>query len=148
MLNTDIMKKIIVVLSIASALAIVSCNGGNTESNNPAADTMAVGKPGQDVAGNGPLFSSDDASLQEAVRLVSSNDCATCHRVNEKSIGPAFKQVADKYENNEAMVDELAAKIVKGGSGRWGEVMMPPHQNVTIPEAREMSRYVLSLKTK
>lgn len=142
------MKKLIIVISIASAFAMISCNGGNMKSNNPAQDTMAVGTPGQDVPGNGPLFSSDDPTLAEGVRLVSSGDCATCHRVNEKNIGPAFKQVADKYENNEAMTDELATKIVRGGSGRWGEVMMPPHPNITIPQAREMAKYVLSLRTK
>ena len=56
--------------------------------------------------------------------------------------------IADKYGNSEAMADELSLKIIKGGSGRWGQVVMPPHDNISTQDATDMARYILSLSTK
>ncbi len=63
-------------------------------------------------------------------------------------IGPSYQMIADKYGYNEGMVDELAKKIISGGSGRWGSVVMPPHDDINVNDAREMARYILSLSNK
>jgi len=47
-------------------------------------------------------------------------DCKTCHKVDEKSIGPSFTDVAKRYAKDPEMVSKLMGKIVKGGSGNWG----------------------------
>src|SRR5438270_5271314 len=79
--------------------------------------------------------------------LIAAQDCKTCHTVNKKNIGPSFQMIADKYGNSEAMADELSLKIIKGGSGRWGQVVMPPHNNISTQDATDMARYILSLNT-
>jgi cytochrome c len=42
----------------------------------------------------------------------------------------------------------LAEKVVKGGTGVWGDVAMPPNAVVTIADAEQMVKYILLLKNK
>jgi cytochrome c len=86
---------------------------------------------------------SDAISVGEA--LVKANDCKTCHHVTNKIIGPSHTDVAKKYEFTEANVDMLAQKIIKGGSGVWGQTPMTAHPNISEGDAKKMAQYVLSL---
>jgi cytochrome c len=61
-------------------------------------------------------------------------------------IGPAYKDVAKKYENNDKNVKMLAEKIIKGGQGNWGEIPMAGHPNVSQADAEAMVRYILTIK--
>jgi len=64
-----------------------------------------------------------------------------------KNIGPAYKDVAAKYENTEENVKMLATKVIKGGSGVWGAVPMTPHPQISQEDAEAMVKYVLLLKS-
>lgn len=77
--------------------------------------------------------------------LVDNSDCKTCHHSTNKIIGPSHTEVAQKYEFTKANVALLADKIIKGGSGNWGEIPMTPHVGITQAEAEKMAMYVLSL---
>jgi cytochrome c len=70
----------------------------------------------------------------------------TCHKVSEKNIGPAYKDVAAKYENTEENVKMLAGKIIKGGQGVWGAIPMTPHSSLSEADAEQMVKYILLLK--
>ena len=59
--------------------------------------------------------------------LMLSLDCKSCHKEAEKSIGPSFVQVSEKYGKDPNAVSYLTQKIIKGGSGVWGEVAMAAH---------------------
>jgi cytochrome c len=83
--------------------------------------------------------------IAQGEALVKANDCKICHHPINKIVGPAHTDVAKKYEFNEANVQLLAAKIIKGGSGVWGEVPMAAHTDVSQADAEKMARYVLSL---
>ena len=48
--------------------------------------------------------------------LATSKNCITCHMVDKKVLGPAFKDVAAKYKGDKTAADRLATKIIKGGS--------------------------------
>ena len=77
--------------------------------------------------------------------MVESGDCKTCHKPDEKSIGPSFKQVADKYKDDPNVYEYLSNKIIKGGSGVWGETAMSAHPALTAGEAHQLVEYVMSL---
>jgi cytochrome c len=77
-------------------------------------------------------------------RLVESGTCLSCHQVDQKSIGPAFTAVAQKYKGNTAATTYLVRKIRSGGSGVWGNTMMPPHPQLSEAEASRIAAYVLS----
>lgn len=86
-----------------------------------------------------------ESQIREGEILVRASDCKTCHHVTNKIIGPAHTDVAKKYEFTTANVKLLAERIIKGGSGVWGEVPMNAHPDLSQEDAEKMARYVLSL---
>lgn len=77
--------------------------------------------------------------------LATEKKCMTCHAVDKKVVGPAFKEVAAKYAGKN-VVDTLAGKIMKGGGGVYGPVPMPANTEVKEAEAKKLAAWVLSLK--
>ena len=77
--------------------------------------------------------------------LIAGSDCISCHKEQEKSIGPAYLDIAEKYVTNSGAADMLANKIINGGSGNWGEVAMAAHPDLGATEAKQMAEYILSL---
>lgn len=125
------MKKIFIVLCTSAIL--YSCGGGDKTEKK---DSKATAQP---TASTNPYE-------DKAVEIIGKSDCATCHKISETSTGPAWKDVAKKYENTDANVKMLAEKILKGGSGNWGSIPMTGHPNLTEEEATTLANYVLSLK--
>ena len=78
--------------------------------------------------------------------LATSKNCMSCHAVDRKILGPAFKEVAAKYKDNKGAADMLATKIMKGGSGVWGAVPMPANNQVSEADAKKLAAWVLSTK--
>ncbi|TFZ07851.1 c-type cytochrome [Ramlibacter humi] len=78
--------------------------------------------------------------------LAQAKNCMSCHAVDKKLVGPAFKEIAAKYAGQKDATDKLAAKIQKGGSGVWGPVPMPANTQVNEAEAKNLAAWVLSLK--
>lgn len=60
--------------------------------------------------------------------------CGACHRLDEKLIGPAFKEVASRYRSDAKAADALFDKVRDGGSGAWGETPMPPNDEKRISD--------------
>jgi len=78
--------------------------------------------------------------------LATSKNCMSCHAVDRKVLGPAFKDVAAKYRDTKGAADMLASKIMKGGSGVWGPVPMPANNQVSEADAKKLAAWVLSTK--
>jgi cytochrome c len=77
--------------------------------------------------------------------LIDNSDCKSCHLIDQRSAGPAYKEVATRYANQKDAVDVLAAKIIKGGAGSWGTTEMSAHPQITVEDAKKMVDYILSL---
>lgn len=80
--------------------------------------------------------------------IMLSSDCKTCHKVDEKSIGPSFTQVAQRYTNKPEAPAYLVEKIIKGGAGVWGETAMPAHPTMKEADAGQIVQWVMSLANK
>ncbi|RZJ08290.1 MAG: c-type cytochrome [Rubrivivax sp.] len=78
--------------------------------------------------------------------LAQKKNCMACHAVDKKLVGPAYKEVAAKYAKDKDASKKLAEKIIKGGSGVWGPVPMPPNTQVSPAEADTLAKWVLSVK--
>ncbi len=78
--------------------------------------------------------------------LIAYSDCYTCHKINERSVGPAFKDIAKRYPVNKVYIEMLAQKVIMGGSRSWGYPIMTPHPKLKLEEARIMVSYILSMK--
>ncbi len=129
------MKKVLFILT--TAVILMACGGGSTEAGKVAA-TAATAPTGNAL--------SDNPDYQKGLALVAGSDCLTCHKTSEKNIGPAYKDVAAKYENTEENVKMLAAKVIKGGSGNWGAIPMTPHPQLKQEDVEQMIKYILLLK--
>lgn len=90
-----------------------------------------------------PKASADTAQLQT---LLQRNNCSACHLIDKRKYGPNLNEVAVRYAGNAGAVAMLATKIRAGGSGVWGEDMMPPQPNVSEADARTLAELILALK--
>jgi cytochrome c len=88
----------------------------------------------------------NDPIYIKGLEKLKASDCTSCHMVDRKIVGPSYAEVAAKYESTEENVNMLAAKVIAGGVGVWGEIAMPPHPAVSEEDAKDMVRYVLLLK--
>ena len=70
----------------------------------------------------------------------------SCHAIDKKLVGPAYKDVAAKYAGQKDAVDKLAEKVLKGGSGVWGAVPMPANPQVNEAEAKQLVAWILTQK--
>ncbi len=86
----------------------------------------------------GPAFAQADFAQKK--------NCMACHAVDKKVLGPAYKDVAAKYAGQNDAVDKLAAKVVKGGTGVWGNIPMPANPQVTEAEAKQLVTWIMTLK--
>jgi S-disulfanyl-L-cysteine oxidoreductase SoxD len=63
-----------------------------------------------------------------AMALTQKHTCVACHSVDNRIVGPSFKEVASKYGQRSDAVAYLSNKIRAGGAGLWGAIPMPPQQ--------------------
>ncbi len=87
----------------------------------------------------------EESGAPLGLKLIAKNDCKTCHNRKVKTIGPSYTSIAKKYNDTKANYEMLTAKVVKGGSGIWGEEVMNAHPNVAESDIKEMVKYILSL---
>ncbi|WAC13028.1 PQQ-dependent sugar dehydrogenase [Dyadobacter pollutisoli] len=87
-----------------------------------------------------------DATTQFAVAqvLMGKSDCKVCHQPNAKSVGPSFADISNKYKGQAGALDQLVQKVLKGGSGVWGEVAMAAHPSLPIADAEVIVKYILN----
>ena len=81
-------------------------------------------------------------------KLTQMLDCKSCHKEDGISVGPSFKRVSEKYGDDKQAPVTLGQKIVKGGSGVWGDVAMAAHPDLKQNDLNQIIKYILSLKPK
>lgn len=78
--------------------------------------------------------------------MAKAKGCMACHTIDKKMVGPAYKDVAAKYAGQADAAAKLADKVIKGGTGVWGQVPMPPNTSVKPEEAKKLVDWILTLK--
>lgn len=76
--------------------------------------------------------------------LAQKNACMACHSVAFKMVGPAFKDVAQKYKDQKDAEAVLISNIKKGGSGKWGPIPMPAQASLSDNDAKTLVKWILS----
>lgn len=97
---------------------------------------------------NPAIAAKPDTDIETGKQLLAGSDCLTCHKAQEKLVGPAYADVAKKYPDSEANIQLLASKIINGGGGVWGQIPMTPHTTLPSDDAKKMVKYILSLDGK
>jgi len=121
------MKKTVFMIMVVAALT--SCGGGGKTEEKPKVVDIT-----------------EDPVYQKGVEIVANSDCKTCHMIDEKNVGPAWRDVANKYADSANAVAYLSHKIINGGSGVWGQVPMAAHPTMSQEDAEALAKYVLLLK--
>ncbi len=117
---------------------VVSCqnNSSTPESTNSAVDKEETSEKSPQ---SNPVYT-------KGLGLVAKSDCLTCHKIDDKLIGPSYKEIAIKYADApNDVVTALAKKIINGSVGNWGNVPMTPHPSISQDDAETMVRYILTL---
>lgn len=82
--------------------------------------------------------------VQASEALAEDNNCLSCHSIDDKVIGPAFKDVAAKYKGQKNAAAMLADKVRKGGSGVWGPVKMPANPKISDKDLKAIIAWILA----
>jgi cytochrome c len=89
---------------------------------------------------SGGAIAQDNANAAAAAGQLG---CMMCHNAEVKVLGPAFKAVAEKYKDQPDAAEKLFSKVKNGGSGVWGRVPMPAHNQVPDDKIQLMVAWVL-----
>ena len=135
------MKKLLVLLAVSFAIA---CGGGASDAKSDSTTSNTTTESTASNEGIPAGISKED--YEKGLSLIAGSDCLTCHEISAKKTGPSYQEVAAKYENTDANIEMLAGKIIKGGTGVWGQVPMTPHDTMPVDDAKTMVKYILSLK--
>ena len=94
------------------------------------------------------LVSAQASAADEAAMtaLAQKSACMSCHGLDKKIVGPAYKDVAAKYKGDKGAEAKLAAKVKAGGKGVWGEVPMPPNSAVKDEDIKTLVHWVRTRK--
>ena len=91
-------------------------------------------------ATDGAVPKSGGAAMLELARK---SNCAACHQVDKRFIGPSFQEIAAKYRADTGAESRLADKVKKGGGGVWGAIPMPPNA-IRDEDIRALVKWILS----
>jgi S-disulfanyl-L-cysteine oxidoreductase SoxD len=69
--------------------------------------------------------------------------CLACHAAEKKLVGPAFREVAARYQGQPDAESRVAEKLRRGSSGAWGAVPMPANPELSERDARILAQWVL-----
>lgn len=79
--------------------------------------------------------------------LAAKSGCLACHRADVKVVGPAYQEVAKRYAKDKGAEAKLIKSINEGGTGKWGQIPMPPKggsTTVTEAEVQALAKWILS----
>lgn len=89
------------------------------------------------------IFTTHALASEELARK---NGCFGCHAVNQKIVGPSLQEVALKYKSQPDAAKKLAESLVKGSTGKWGTLPMPPQPQLSPGDALALASWVLATR--
>ncbi|WP_418316039.1 c-type cytochrome [Piscinibacter sakaiensis] len=118
--------------------------GANTEKPAPAtlaaggAQRVAAAAQAPAAAATKPAAGGEAAA---AIALTAKYSCNACHGLDNKIIGPSFRDIAGKQGGRADAVAYLTGKIKAGGSGVYGPIPMPP-QSLGDADAKAIAQWI------
>ncbi|WP_228533608.1 c-type cytochrome [Pseudomonas sp. UFMG81] len=81
---------------------------------------------------------------QDVSTLLQTNACSACHQATTRAVGPAWKEIADRYRDGSKTAAQLSESIKSGGSGTWGQIPMPPQAHLSEPDRIAIAQWILA----
>lgn len=129
------MKKLIIsTLSLSIILSILACSSGNDQTN-----TVTATEPTNTAPSSNAVVVPDEIN-----NLLNKNTCLSCHDANDRIVGPAYKEVAQRNYTDEQIVE----LIYKPKPSNWPDYPSPMIglPNVPREEALKIAAWINSLK--
>ena len=95
--------------------------------------------------GHGNLPEQNRPVAMPVTELARRKACLSCHGVDNRVVGPAFREVARRYRGQQGVEAKLVEKLRRGGGGAWGPLAMPPNPDLAAADATALVRWVLGL---
>ena len=89
-----------------------------------------------------PALAAVDAA--RALSIANQNACMGCHAVDRKLVGPAYQDVAAKYNGDAGAQAKLIKKVREGGMGNWGQIPMPANPKIADTDLKTVIDWVLA----
>ena len=83
------------------------------------------------------------AKESTATLLAQRAGCMVCHGVDNRIVGPGFREVSAKYAGDAGTEGRLLAKVRTGGAGVWGQVAMLPQPQIRDADAKAIIQWIL-----
>jgi len=99
---------------------------------------VAIASPGADASRPAA------PGVKTPAALAREQNCLSCHGIDTKLVGPAFKEVGARYKDNPKAEGILVEKIAKGGAGSWGPIPMPAQPQLAGEDAKTLARWILA----
>jgi len=100
----------------------------------------------QTVSAQSSATTQTHTSAVDAQQIATKYGCLGCHNPAVKLVGPAYRDIAAKYKADPAATAKIDEQIHKGGSGKWGPIIMPPFPQITPSETKILADWILGLK--
>lgn len=98
------------------------------------------------IAGN--AIAADAPATTAMPPLAEKHSCTSCHAIDERVVGPAWRDVAKKYREDPNAAEKLQSKVSNGGRGVWGTMPMPANDpgKTKQEDIRALIRFILKLE--
>ena len=102
------------------------------------------------------LAIADSAMATAMPQLARELNCTSCHTIEFRRVGPAWKDIAARYRGattfkyngkDYPLVEGLVMKVSRGGSGNWGTTLMPANDPSFSKKAEieQLVKFILGL---
>jgi len=82
----------------------------------------------------------------DALSLAKQKGCMSCHNIERTAVGPSWKEVAEKYGDDQNATYQLAGSILYGSMGNWGDRPMRGHaKKMDKDDALKLAKFIMSL---
>ncbi|HYW57914.1 MAG TPA: c-type cytochrome [Polaromonas sp.] len=110
------------------------------DTSRPSADFSESNRPSALAARAKPA--PERIASQNTTAMLQKNACMACHGMDNKVLGPSFREIAGKYKDRADAVNYLSGKIKDGGQGVWGNMPMPA-QALSEAEAGLLAQWLV-----
>jgi S-disulfanyl-L-cysteine oxidoreductase SoxD len=117
----------------------VTLAGGKTAAVSP------VSQPNSPIAGKESAQGAPKSGVLTATDVMPTLQkyaCIACHGMDNKLVGPSFKEIVDKQSKRADAQAYLAGKIKNGGQGVYGQIPMPA-QSLSEAEAAKVAQWLV-----
>jgi cytochrome c551/c552 len=86
-----------------------------------------------------------DSQVALGQQVIENSDCLSCHAADHQVVGPAWTRIAGRFRGNiqQESLAALGHSIREGSQGKWGQVPMPPHPQLSEAESRAAAMFIL-----